>query len=163
MKANRHGDPDADGGALPAVAALSPLTDRVNADPPILGGMTAAEGVRIAVLCLLVYGVVGLIILGMTGLWPAALVVTLFGTLGTTWYASLYLAKVKRGRPEGYYALAIHLWLAGRGFVKSKYLLHPTYWSVGRFMPFGGFESPLVVRERPAKTPRPSSPRKNAQ
>ena len=153
---SKHGDPAvADPVPVAAVALRAPLTDRVNADPPIFNGMTASEGVKIAVLCLIVYIIVGGLLTLLTGVWPILPGVTLFGTIATLWYGSLYLAKIKRNRPEGYYNLAINLWLAARGFAKHKFILRSDYWSLGRDMPFGGFTSPLVVHDRAARRQPP--------
>jgi conjugative transfer region protein (TIGR03750 family) len=150
----RHGDSSATQ-AAPTVtvrATYAPVTDRVNAEPPILNGMTASEGGRIAVLCLIVYSILGAVLATLTGWWLPAAFVVLLGSGGTVWYASLYLAKVKRNRPEGYYAHVIQLWLSDHGIGHTGFLRRDGYWSVGREMPFGGFTSPLVVHKRPTNS-----------
>jgi conjugative transfer region protein (TIGR03750 family) len=129
-------------------ARHAPITDRVNAEPAIVNGMTASEGGQIAVACLLLYGAMGGILTLLTGWWHIALFLILFGSGATLWFGSLYLAKVKRGRPAGFYVQAIQLWLVRHRLTTTVLLRHANYWSVGREMPFGGFTSPLVVRER---------------
>jgi conjugative transfer region protein (TIGR03750 family) len=129
-----------------AGAARAPVTDRVNAEPAIINGMTVSEGRWIAVLCLTVYAVLGGLIWLLTGWWQTMPVITLFGAGATIWYVSLYLAKVKRKRPEGYYRLALHLWLAKHGLAQSQCMTHRGYWSLGRTIP--GLVSPLAVHER---------------
>jgi hypothetical protein len=74
-------------------------------------------------------------------------VTVIFGTGATLWFGSTFLAKIKRGRPDGYYVQAIHLWMARHGMASTAYLLHSDYWSIGNNMPFGGFTSPLIVHE----------------
>ena len=141
---SRHGDSTAS--AAPVEPVLrAPVTDRVNSEPPILNGMTASEGIRIAVACLIVYGFIGSLIYAVTGYWQASVVFMIFATGASLWYASIYLARIKRGRPEGYYVQAIHLWIADLGLKQVQFLRHRSYWSLGRTMP--GFTSALVVRE----------------
>jgi len=154
MKKSKHDDRAAAQTREPPARALrAPVTDRVNADPPIFHGMTAAEGFKIAVSCLIFYGVISALLAMLTGWLPIIPIVSLAGTGATLWYGSLWLAKIKRGRPEHYYNQAVSIWLAEHGISRKVFLLYTRFWSVGRDMPFGGFVSPLVVRERPGSGP----------
>ena len=83
---------------------LHGLQGRIGLDAPCLAG-----GIH-----LLDQGLLGVILLLITGFWQFILVLGVAGPLIALWYASAYLQKAKRGRPDGYYTQAIHLWLAKR-------------------------------------------------
>ena len=126
----------------------APITDRVNSEPAILNGMTVSEVAWVAGACFMVYGFFGMLMMFVTGWWEVALLASLFGAGGTVWASSLYLAKLKRGRPDGFYGQLIHTWISGRGLTKCRFRRHDSFWSVGRRMP--GFATSLVVHERAA-------------
>lgn len=142
----KHDDPKTSGEVKPAMVVVrAPVTDRVNSEPNIINGMTLSEGKWIAVFGLAGYTLLGGLVTLITHLWQFIPLAAIFGTGGTLWYGSLYLAKIKRGRPEGFYSQAIHLWLSKTGMVKCSFMRHKGYWSLGRRIP--GFVSPLDVRE----------------
>ena len=64
--------------------------------------------------------------------WQFMLVLGTFGPAFVLWFASQYLARIKRGRPDGYYTQAIHLWLAHRGLATPKFLIYHGWWGLGR-------------------------------
>lgn len=143
-------------------APRAPVTDRVNAEPAILNGMAATEAAWIAAASLVAFAVVGALVFAVTGLWQAVLALPLFGTGASLWFSSLYLQKVKRGRPEGYYTHAIHLWLADRGVFRSKFIRHQGYWSLGRTLDLSmvssldpGPEAVSTVSHPPASIAKP--------
>ncbi|MFN3493251.1 MAG: TIGR03750 family conjugal transfer protein [Hydrogenophaga sp.] len=130
--------------------ARAPVTDRVNVEPSILRGMTVTEAKVITVItvpsCLFMGGVLFLV----TGIWQLLLILAVFGPIACLWFGSAYLQEIKRGRPDGYYTQAIHLWLARRGYVRSRFITHDGQWDLGRTLEFT-LESPL--HPRPARTP----------
>lgn len=128
--------------AFPDRVRHAPVTDRVNAEPAILNGMSSSEAYWIGVLSMAVNLLIAGMILAITGLWQLMLLIPLMGTAAILWCASLYLQKVKRGRPEAYYTQAIHLWMAQRGLTRSRFLRHQGYWSLGRSLGFS-LVSPL--------------------
>lgn len=120
--------------AADAALARAPITDRVNVEPPILHGMTASEAKVIAIAAFIIFLLLGGLLSAVTGHWQIVLLVAMFGPMGTLWYGSKYLARIKRGRPDGYYTQAIHLWFARRGLTQPKFTLHDGWWSLGRML-----------------------------
>lgn len=137
-------------------SAAAPITDRVNVEPAILNGMTASEAQVIGLVSLVLCLMLGGLLLAVTGWWQALLLVGLFGPLLILWFASKYLAKIKRNRPDGYYSQAMHQWMARRGFATSKFIEHSGYWSLGRTLPFS-LASDFEVKSRDGQTLPPSS------
>lgn len=121
---------------LIAQGAAAPITDRVNVEPAILNGMTASEAQVIGLVSLALCLMLGGALLAATGWWQALLLAALFGPLVILWFASKYLAKIKRNRPDGYYSQALHQKMAGWGLATSKFIDHTGYWSLGRTLPF---------------------------
>lgn len=116
----------------PNASQRAPVTDRVNVEPSILNGMTMSEAQWIAIVSGAVFLVVGLLIFAMTGFWQAILMLAIFGPAVTLWLASNQLLRIKRGRPDGYYAQAIHIWVVRTGLAQSKFITHHGYWELGR-------------------------------
>ena len=129
MTPNQRRKADAE---LEAAHQRAPITDRVNVEPAILHGMTVTEAQIIGAVSLVVFLLVGALIFGLTGLWQVLLALAVFGPALVLWFSSQYLARIKRGRPDGYYTQAIHLWLAQRGLVKPQFLTHHGWWGLGR-------------------------------
>lgn len=129
-RANRAG-PNG-GPAQGAYKGRAPVTDRVNVEPAILQGMNATEAKVIGITSAVVFLVVGLLIWLATGLWQLILLSAVFGPAATLWASSSYLAGIKRGRPDGYYTQAIHLWMVEHGVAKATILRHHGTWSLGR-------------------------------
>lgn len=136
--------------------AVAPLTDRVNVEPPILNGMTTTEASYIAAVSFTVFIALGGLLVAITGLWQCLLVVGLFCPLAVLWWASKYLARIKRNRPDAYYAQAMHFWASGKGLSKSKFILHNGYWSLGKTMD-GNFSSPFHVTQEEKHSPQKKS------
>lgn len=111
--------------------ARVPLTDRVNSEPAILHGMTASEATWLGGLSLFIYMMLTGLVIYATGLWQL-LLAPLIATIGTLWYGSMWLQKVKRDRPDGYYTHALQLWLSRHGLSRAQFVRHDGYWSIGR-------------------------------
>ncbi len=135
-----------------SASTFAPITDRVNVEPSILNGMTASEAQVIGLASLAVSLLLGGLLVAVTGLWQALLLVILFVPLCVLWFASKYLAKIKRNRPDGYYGQAMHQWMARRGYVRSKYIDHDGFWGLGRTLEFT-LDSPLKVKAPEVPTP----------
>lgn len=135
-----------------AARQRAPITDRVNVEPAILNGMTVTEAQWIGLLALVVFLLVGFLVFLVTGFWQVWLLLSTFGTAMVLWFASLYLARIKRGRPDAYYTQALHLWLVQRGLAGAKFINHHGWWSLGRSMGFS-LESPRLPPEE--KIPKP--------
>lgn len=110
----------------------TPLTDRVNVEPPILHGMAASEAKYIGIAA----GCLGLLVAGllqvMTGLGTLLLIVVVVIPLVVLWFSSLFLMKIKRGRPDGFYIQNIHLYLVERNLMAQKFINHFDFWDLGR-------------------------------
>ena len=79
-----------------------------------------------------VFMLIGALLFSVTRYWQFMLVLGTFGPAFVLWFASQYLARIKRGRPDGYYTQAIHLWLAHRGLATPKFLIYHGWWGLGR-------------------------------
>ncbi|PZP98279.1 MAG: TIGR03750 family conjugal transfer protein [Variovorax paradoxus] len=111
--------------------ARVPLTDRVNSEPAILHGMTASEATWLGGLSLLIYTLLTGLVIYASGLWQL-LLAPLIATIGTLWFGSMWLQKIKRDRPDGHYGHALQLWLSRHGLSQARFVRHDGYWSIGR-------------------------------
>lgn len=131
----------------------APVTDRVNVEPAILHGMTVTEAKVIGAVSLAIFLLAGGIVSAATGRWQAVMLMAVFGPALTLWFASQYLARIKRGRPDAYYTQAIHLWLVGRGLATPRFITHHGWWSLGRTLDLS-LASPLdPPPEKPLRSP----------
>lgn len=110
----------------------APVTDRVNIEPPILNGMAAGEAQYIGLVSAGLGGLLALVLQALTGGGILLLLLVIIVPLLCLWYGSLYLQKVKRGRPDGFYIQMMHLHLASKGIVRPYFVLHKGYWDIGR-------------------------------
>lgn len=129
----------------------APVTDRVNVEPAIIRGMTVTEAKVIALVTIPLFLLLGGFLLLITGFWQFILALGVAGPMVTLWYASGYLQTLKRGRPDGYYTQAIHLWMAHRGFVTSQFLSHHGQWDVGRSLDLN-LSHPYELKAKPVKS-----------
>ncbi len=128
----QHGLADASESAR----ARAPVTDRVNVEPSILNGMTFTEAKVIAGLSLALFFAIGGLIFAVTRVWQALLLLAVFGPATVLWFSSTYLQRIKRGRPDGYYSQAIHLWLSEHSLAKPQFIRHHGHWDLGRTLDF---------------------------
>jgi conjugative transfer region protein (TIGR03750 family) len=142
----RNAQPEAD-----STRFRAPVTDRVNVEPAIIRGMTVTEAKVISLVTVPVFLLLGGFLLLITGFWQFILVLGVAGPLVSLWYASAYLQKVKRGRPDGYYTQAIHLWMARRGWVPNKFLSHEGQWDLGRSLDLN-LAHPYELKEKAIKS-----------
>nr|KAJ8744172.1 TIGR03750 family conjugal transfer protein [Delftia sp. PS-11] len=108
------------------------MTDRVNSEPPIFNGMSETEASYLGAAGFMASACVGGLVVSFTGHFLIMMVICIIGTLLTLWYGSLYLQKIKRGKPEGCYVQAARIYLSQRGFMKKRYLAHDGYFDLGR-------------------------------
>lgn len=110
----------------------APLTDRVNSEPPIFNGMAETEAMYLGAAGFIVSACIGLFVSSMTGKFSLMAIICIAVPLLVLWYGSLYLQKIKRGKPEGCYVQATRIWLANHGFMKNPYLAHDGFFDLGR-------------------------------
>lgn len=109
----------------------TPLTDRVNTEPAIINGMSASEANYIGAVSLALSLLAGGVLFAVTGFWPLLIIVCMCGPLCALWYGSLYLQKVKRDRPDGYYVQSAHIWLSDSGIIKCRFNRHDRFYEIG--------------------------------
>ncbi|MBR5950729.1 MAG: TIGR03750 family conjugal transfer protein [Actinomycetaceae bacterium] len=131
----------------------APLTDRVNAEPAILHGMSVTEAKVIFLVSFAVFSVIAVVVMVFTHIWQLLLGIGLFGPLLTLWYGSQYLEVIKRGYPDAYYTQAIRRWFAERGLAEAHFMLYSGQWSLGRPLVGLDLSTPLM--------PVPDKPRSN--
>ena len=128
----------------------APLTDRVNAEPAILHGMSVTEAKVIFLVSFAVFSVIAIVIMVFTHIWQLFLGLIVFGPLTTLWYGSQYLEVIKRGYPDSYYTQAIRRWLAERGLADAHFMLYSGQWSLGRPLVGLDLSTPLMpVADKP--------------
>lgn len=109
-----------------------PLADRVNTEPPILNGMSASEAVYVFSASGVLFVLVGILIWIITGFWPLFVGCAVGGPVSTVWFSSKHLAILKRNRPDGYHVQLIRRRLARWGLIRSPFIRHSGWWSIGR-------------------------------
>lgn len=107
------------------------ITDRVNVEPPILNGMTVTEAQVIGIASVVLGLVAGMLLWALTGVWQLLMVLCIFGPVVCLWYASSYLAGIKRGRPDGFYTQALRCNLTQKKLMAPVYIGHPSFWDLG--------------------------------
>ena len=111
------------------------LADRCNAEPVVFRGCSVTELTGLVVGSVLVWLPCGLIIAGVVfgrvtmGLGLGALL-----ALGTSFLATLWFQRMKRGRPEGYYLQVVYCWLADHGVIRDDTVRRTGQWVTGRTM-----------------------------
>ncbi|WP_284428170.1 TIGR03750 family conjugal transfer protein [Acidovorax sp. SUPP2522] len=135
-----------------AASRGAPLTAHVNVEPSIFNGMTTTEAKVIAAAALAACLFMGAIVTAFTGLWQVMLMLAIFGPMAVLWFSSTWLARIKRGRPDGYYTQYLHLWAARRGWVRCRFIGHEGWWDLGR-----SFEGSLASSLRPPREVRRDS------
>lgn len=108
------------------------MTDRVNAEPAIINGMSATEASYIGGASLAISVVLGGGLFFLTGYWHFIFVLGIALPMVTIWYSSFYLQSIKRSKPERWYVQAFRIYLARKGIVKSRYITHDGYMELGR-------------------------------
>lgn len=110
----------------------APLTDRVNAEPAIINGMSATEATYIGCASLAISVVLGGGLYLLTGYWHFIILLGITLPMVIIWYSSFYLQSIKRSKPERWYFQAFRIYLARKGIVKSRYITHDGYMELGR-------------------------------
>ncbi|ATH15472.1 TIGR03750 family conjugal transfer protein [Delftia acidovorans] len=108
------------------------MTDRVNAEPAIINGMSATEATYIGAASFGVSVVLGGVLFFLTGFWHFIFLLGIALPMVTIWYSSFYLQSIKRSKPERWYVQAFRIYLARKGIVKSRYITHDGYMELGR-------------------------------
>ncbi|KFJ13209.1 hypothetical protein DR66_3790 [Delftia acidovorans] len=108
------------------------MTDRVNAEPAIINGMSATEASYIGAASLAISVLLGGVLFFLTGYWHFIFVLGIALPMMTIWYSSFYLQSIKRSKPERWYVQAFRIYLARKGIVKSRYITHDGYMELGR-------------------------------
>lgn len=134
--------------------APTPLTDRVNTEPAIINGMAATEANYIAAVSFALSVLVGGALFSITRFWPLLVIACIGGPLLSLWYGSLYLQKVKRDRPDGFYVQAVHIWLSKIGLIQCRFNRHNRYYEIGASINIR-FNPPLdFPAEKTSPTPK---------
>ncbi len=112
----------------------APLTDRINAEPPILRGLSSSEALFAIMAAFAFWIPVGLVIGFIAGHMPISVIIMGFGSLGTVWLSSGWFQTVKRDRPDFYYQHQFKKWRTRFG-LSHRFLSQSGVWDLGRSMP----------------------------
>lgn len=112
------------------------LAKRVDAPPTVYLGLTSAEITTIALGSLALYLPPMLTVGFLTGNASVFLGITPMLSVATVFIAGKILARIKRGKPQGFFAQRIMVWLHRKGLRRTKAmrLPHGDY-SLGRSRP----------------------------
>lgn len=108
------------------------VTERLNAEPSIFKGCSLSEITAMTLVgvafwipfCLIVAAGFGSVTMGF-GIGGVMVVVSVV-------IGSSIFRRLKANRPQGYYQLVLHLWLAKRGLTKSRLITRTGVWDLGR-------------------------------
>ncbi len=106
--------------------------DRLNTEPLIFRGCSYSELSLLLLLCTLLWLPLGFVIGGMVGKVTMGLGFATLGTLGTVVLLATLLQQLKRGRPQGYYAQRVAVFLHDTGLRPTSLIRRSGYWDVGR-------------------------------
>jgi conjugative transfer region protein (TIGR03750 family) len=109
----------------------APLCDRINTEPPILGGLNQSEFVLAWGGSCLVFFVIGVGLSFFTSTWWIFIFSTMFGPIPCVFMLSKHMATIKCNKPEGYYMQWLHVRMIKFGF-KPKFIRHDGYWQIGK-------------------------------
>lgn len=108
------------------------LPDRLNADPVVFRGMTNREVLFLAGSGLAIWMPISFLIAWLVGFPVFGLAGGLVLMIAQIWFASLYLMRAKRGKPEGYHLEAILIALQKFGVANCGATLYSGPWDIVR-------------------------------
>ncbi|MBC7501845.1 MAG: TIGR03750 family conjugal transfer protein [Herminiimonas sp.] len=117
------------------LADTAPLTDRINAEPAILRGLSSTESLLAIGLSFAFWIPVSLTFSVLVGHLMVAVAVMGAGPIMTVWLMSGWFQKVKRDRPDYYYQHLIKKWMADKGPMKARFVSQSGLWELGRSLP----------------------------
>lgn len=113
----------------------APLTDRINAEPSILRGLSLSEAWLAIGVSFGVWIPVSLLIGLLMQHLPAAVIFMGAGPIFTVWALSGWLAQTKRNRPDYFYQHKFKRWMAAKGWWPSRFVHTNGAWDIGRSLP----------------------------
>ncbi|HEX7635851.1 MAG TPA: TIGR03750 family conjugal transfer protein [Noviherbaspirillum sp.] len=110
----------------------APLTDRVNAEPAILRGLSSTEAL-IAIGASFAFWIPVSLVIGFAVQHLQVSVIFMgAGPICSVWLLSGWFQKVKRDQPDYVYLHKIKKWGAAKGLLVSRFLSHSGYFDIGR-------------------------------
>lgn len=109
-----------------------PLADRVNVEPPIVGGMSHTELTLVAGSAFVVLFVATAFGAWLTHAWVLMAVLPPGGTVVVIAIAARHMATLKRNRPDGYHAQWLRKRMARFGISRMRTIEHHGHWRLGR-------------------------------
>ncbi|OCG64107.1 hypothetical protein A9G48_04060 [Gilliamella sp. wkB18] len=100
------------------------LPDRLNRIPVVYKGMTINELAMMAGLGTVIGLGVGLILFVIFGKWVLIVSAIVFMPLPTLYFGGNKVAKLKRGKPDAWFARYVDLFFAKRGFNGNKLIFN---------------------------------------
>jgi conjugative transfer region protein (TIGR03750 family) len=113
-------------------AMPAPLADRVNVEPPIIGGMSHTELMLVGGLSFTLLFIATVVLGCLTHAWVLLAVLPAGGTVGVIAVASKHLASLKRNRPDGYHLQWLRMVLSRVGLGRMPVIAHRGHWRLGR-------------------------------
>lgn len=113
----------------------APLTDRVNAEPAILRGLSSSEALMAIVLSFAFWIPVSLVIGFAVGHLQVSVIFMGAGPICTVWLLSGWFQKVKRDQPDYVYLHKYKKWMAAKGLSVPRFLSRSGYFDIGRSVP----------------------------
>jgi conjugative transfer region protein (TIGR03750 family) len=113
----------------------APLTDRINAEPAILRGLSSTEALIAIGLSFACWLPLSLLIGFIVHYMVVSVVFLGAGPIASVWLLSGWFQKVKRDRPDFYYQHLFKKQLARLGLMSSRYTTQSGVWDLGRSIP----------------------------
>jgi len=112
-----------------------PLTDRVNAEPAILRGLSSTEAVIAIAVSFAIWIPISLVIAFAVGHMQVSVIFMGAGPIASVWLLSGWFQKVKRDQPDYVYLHKYRKWMAAKGLSVPRFLSHSGYFDIGRSVP----------------------------
>ncbi len=117
--------------------------DRLNCEPVVFKGCSSMELGIITGLSALVWLPASLLLAGLAGALTMGFGIAAVGVVASVVVLAGLFARIKRGRPDGYYQQRILIALESRGLRASTFVLRSGTWDLGRRT-----HAPLSPRDR---------------
>jgi conjugative transfer region protein (TIGR03750 family) len=113
----------------------APMTDRINAEPAILRGLSSTEAQLAIGVSLAAWTVFSVPFSFLIGYPQVSIIFIAAGTIGTVWMLSGWFQRVKRDRPDFYYQHMYKKWMTRAGLMRARFVTQSGIWELGRSVP----------------------------
>ncbi len=113
----------------------APVTDRINAEPSILRGLSSTEALIAIAVSFAFWIPVSLLIGLLIQHLQVSVIFMGAGPIFSVWFLSGWFQKVKRDQPDYVYQHKLKKWGAVKGIMVSRFISQSGFWDIGRSLP----------------------------